>query len=240
MGRLANEQDADILPELRREGGEAMSAFTASGGAAYSSNRADWETPRELFERVDAIWRFDLDAASSDDNALCADHFTESDDGLARSWAGRRVWVNPPYGRGIGRWVAKAHEEAQRGALVVTLIPARTDTRWWHGHVACADEVALIKGRIHFCLGGVPQNSATFPSALVRFGGEGPLGFGLDQGEAIIVPRLVRCAECVHCQAYDGGLMCARMPFRFATEPDGYCSRGEGRMEWTSVPRTRR
>lgn len=204
-----------------------MSAFTQAGGAAYSSNRADWETPRELFERINAVWRFDLDAASSDANALCTDHFTAETDGLAQSWEDRRVWVNPPYGRDIGRWVAKAHEESRKGAIVVMLLPARTDTRWWHGHVAHADEVAFFKGRIHFCLGGVPQNSATFPSALVRFGGEGPYGFGLDPGEAIIVPRLVRCAECVHCQTYDGGLMCARMPFRFATEPDGCCWLGE-------------
>ena len=148
-----------------------MGAFTQAGGAAYSSDRADWETPKELFDRIDAIWRFDLDAASSDANALCADHFTPETDGLSRSWAGRRVWVNPPYGRDIGKWVAKAHQEAMAGAIVVMLLPARTDTRWWHDHVAHADEIVFLKGRLKFCLGGVEQGPAPFPSALVRFGG---------------------------------------------------------------------
>ncbi len=142
-----------------------------------SSSRGDWETPRALFDAVDSIWSFDLDAASSDGNALCADHCTRESDGLETDWGGHRVWVNPPYGREIGRWVRKADEEARKpDTVVVMLLPARTDTRWWQDHVIPhAAEIAYIRGRLRFTLAGEPQGTAPFPSALVRFGGALPV-----------------------------------------------------------------
>ena len=73
--------------------------------------------------------------------------------------------MNPPYGRAIGGWVQKAFESSQQGALVVCLLPARTDTRWWHEYVM-RGEVRLLRGRITFEGGAHP---APFPSAIAIF-----------------------------------------------------------------------
>lgn len=138
-----------------------------------SSDRDDWETPRELFDRCDAIWHFDLDAASSDENALCDLHYTKENDGLSKSWEGHRVWVNPPYGSEIAKWVEKAATEgAKPSTVVVMLAPNRTDTRWYQRWILpCAAEIVPLAGRVRFCLGGEPAQSAPFPSVLIRWGG---------------------------------------------------------------------
>lgn len=138
-----------------------------------SSNRDDWETPRDLFDRCDAIWHFDLDVASSDENALCEGHFTKEDDGLSKDWSGHTVWCNPPYGREIGAWVEKCATESEKpGTVVVALIPNRTDTGWYQQWVMPhAAEIVPLAGRVRFCIDGDPQQSAPFPSALVRWGG---------------------------------------------------------------------
>lgn len=151
-----------------------QASFFGKGSPALKSDRTDWETPRELFDRLDAFWHFDLDAAASDTNHLCADYYTKETDGLAQSWAGRRVWCNPPYGKQIADWTRKAYEETRDGqTLVIMLIPARTDTRWYHDYIqGHAAEVKFIRGRLKYTLGGVAQNSAPFPSMLVRWGGE--------------------------------------------------------------------
>lgn len=151
-----------------------QASFFGKGSPALKSDRTDWETPRELFDRLDAFWHFDLDAAASDTNHLCADYYTKETDGLAQSWAGRRVWCNPPYGKQIADWTRKAYEETRDGqTLVIMLIPARTDTRWYHDYIqGRAAEVEFIRGRLKYTLGGVAQNSAPFPSMLVRWGGE--------------------------------------------------------------------
>lgn len=141
-----------------------------------SSDRSDWETPRELFDRCDSIWHFDLDVASSDENALCERHFTKDNDALKQSWGGRRSWMNPPYGREIAAWVEKAARESEKpNTIVVGLLPARTDTTWWTRWVEpVAAEIQFLSGRVRFCIGGVQQQSAPFPSVLVRWGGELP------------------------------------------------------------------
>lgn len=107
---------------------------------------------------------FDLDPCAAPDNAKCAKYFTAWDDGLAREWTGR-VWMNPPYGRTIGDWMRKAYESSLAGALVVCLVPARTDTAWWHDY-AIKGQIRFIRGRLKF---GGHENSAPFPSALVVF-----------------------------------------------------------------------
>ena len=147
-----------------------QASFFGKGSPALKSDRTDWETPRELFDRLDLFWHFDLDAAASDTNHLCADYYTKETDGLAHSWAGRRVWCNPPYGKQIADWVRKAYEETRDGqTLVIMLVPARTDTRWYHDYIqGHAAEVKFIRGRLKYTLGGVAQNSAPFPSMLVR------------------------------------------------------------------------
>lgn len=130
----------------------------------YSSKTDQWATPDSFFQRLDSEFDFTLDPCADDTNAKCRRYFTEADDGLAQDWAPERVFMNPPYGRVIGDWIAKAYEESRKGAQVVALIPARTDTRYWHDYVMRADEIRLVKGRLRF---GDGKNSAPFPSAVV-------------------------------------------------------------------------
>lgn len=133
----------------------------------YSSDRQDWATPQAFFDLVDEEFRFTLDAAASPENAKCEVFYDEAKDALRLRWLGR-VWCNPPYGRAIRDWVKKGYEEAQRGAEVVMLIPARTDTTYWHDYVMKASEVRLVRGRLVFGTGEAIAN-APFPSALVVF-----------------------------------------------------------------------
>lgn len=149
-------------------------SFFGKGSPALTANRDDWETPRELFWRLDRFWHFDLDAAASDSNHLCEDYYTRETDGLAHSWKGRRVWCNPPYGRQIADWCRKAYEDTRDGTtVVIMLIPARTDTSWYHDYIeGKAAEVKFLRGRLKYTLGGVAQSAAPFPSMLVRWGGE--------------------------------------------------------------------
>ncbi len=125
----------------------------------------EWETPQELFDKWDAEFEFTLDVCASEANAKCTVYYDEMQDGLAQQWSGS-CWMNPPYGREIAKWMRKAYEESQNGSTVVCLVPARTDTAWWHDF-AMKGEVRLLRGRIRFK--GAKWN-APFPSALVVFG----------------------------------------------------------------------
>ena len=134
----------------------------------FSSRKQDWSTPWEFFkEQEDKYGPFDLDVCATPENAKCANFYTQNQDGLNQPWVGR-CWMNPPYGREIGRWVKKATEEVHMLAeCVVCLLPARTDTAWWHNYVErSAASIAFIRGRITF-EGAI--NSAPFPSAIVIF-----------------------------------------------------------------------
>jgi len=131
----------------------------------YSSNTDEWETPQEFYDRLDKEFHFNLDPCATPQNAKAPRFFTKRDNGLAQEWRGS-VFMNPPYGREIGKWVKKAYEEAQKGATVVCLLPARTDTRWWHEYCMRASEIRLVRGRLRF---GGSKNSAPFPSAVVIF-----------------------------------------------------------------------
>jgi phage N-6-adenine-methyltransferase len=130
----------------------------------YSSKSDDWETPKYLFDKLDAVFDFTRDVCASPENAKCSLYYTRADDGLRQSWTGI-CWMNPPYGRKIGEWVKKAYESAKHGATVVCLLPARTDTKWWQTYCAHG-EISFIPGRLKF---GNSKNSAPFPSALVVF-----------------------------------------------------------------------
>ena len=150
-----------------------MSRFVEAGGAAFSSGRMDWETPQDLFDRLDAEYHFTLDPASSDANAKCAKHYTKEDDGLAQDWGGESVFCNPPYGKEVPRWVAKAAREALKpGTLIVLLVPARTDTRWFHEYLYRRAQLTFLKGRLHFETDGIPGQSAPFPSMIAVLGGK--------------------------------------------------------------------
>lgn len=130
-----------------------------------SSCHDEWETPQDLFDRFDAEFHFALDACATEKNAKCAAFFTAEQDGLRQAWRGT-VWCNPPFARQIGRWVKKAYESSKAGATVVMLIPARTDTVYWHEFVSRAAEVRFLRGRVKF---GGARTGAPFPSAVVVF-----------------------------------------------------------------------
>lgn len=132
----------------------------------FTFESSTWETPDEIFGELDKIHRFTLDVCAEPGTAKCERYFTKADDGLAQSWAGETCWMNPPYGREIGRWLRKAYLEAVCGTTVVCLIPARTDAAWWHDYVM-RGRVYLVRGRIRFK--GAKWN-APFPSAVVVFG----------------------------------------------------------------------
>lgn len=136
----------------------------------HSSVNPTWETPPDFFEAVNRGFNFSLDVCASDHNTKCVRYFTEETNGLAQSWQGETCWMNPPYGRVIGNWMKKAAEESAQGnCTVVCLVPARTDTRWWHDYVTQAYKVVFLKRRLHFV--GAPA-AAPFPSALVIFNQE--------------------------------------------------------------------
>jgi len=133
----------------------------------YSSDRPDWETPQDFFDRLDRIYEFTLDVCATDENTKCDQYLTPEIDGLSQSWAGEVCWLNPPYGREIGKWVEKAYSETKNGnCKVVALLPARTDTKWWHRYVMKAATIGLVKGRLSF-VGG--ESAAPFPSAVAFF-----------------------------------------------------------------------
>jgi phage N-6-adenine-methyltransferase len=133
--------------------------------ALYSSNTYLWSTPQTFFDGLDAEFCFDLDACACPENAKCVVYYTEEQNGLEQDWAGT-VWCNPPYGRGIGRWVEKAYKSAQMGATVVMLLPSRTDTRWFRAYIYGKAEVRFVRGRLKF---GDSKNRAPFPSMVVIF-----------------------------------------------------------------------
>ena len=130
----------------------------------FSSASDLWSTPQEFFDTLNAEFHFTVDVCATRENAKCSTFFTKQDDGLKQKWRGV-VWMNPPYGREISQWMAKAYASLQEGATVVCLVPARTDTAWWHNY-AVKGEIRFIRGRLKF---GGQTNSAPFPSAVVIF-----------------------------------------------------------------------
>lgn len=133
----------------------------------FSSKTDEWETPQDFFDRLDDEFHFGLDPCATLENAKCKKFFTKENSGLSQGWGGYgAVFVNPPYGREIGLWVQRAYDQSRVGAVVVMLIPVRTDTRWWHDYVMQAQEIRLVRGRLRF---GDGKGSAPFPSAVVVF-----------------------------------------------------------------------
>ena len=130
----------------------------------FSSETDLWATPQDFFNKYDAQHHFDLDACALPENAKCQKYFTPEMDGLKQEWTGV-IWCNPPYGKQIKHWIQKAYEASLKGAKVVMLIPARTDTAYWHDYVM-KGKIEFIRGRLKF---GNSKNSAPFPSAIVIF-----------------------------------------------------------------------
>ncbi len=149
--------------EIGPEGYRARSVMSVM----TSSKDMTWGTPEEWFRYLDLEFGFTLDPCCLPETKKCARYFTPEQDGLAQSWAEERVFMNPPYGRDIGRWMAKAYDECRKNmALVVCFVPARVDTQWWHCYSVKASEIRYPVGRVRFA---GANSSAPFPVAIVIF-----------------------------------------------------------------------
>lgn len=133
--------------------------------ALFSKATDNWATPQWLFDSLDEEFHFDLDVCASEENAKCKTFYTKEQDGLLMPWNGT-VWCNPPYGRVIEKWVRKAHDYAKSGGTAVMLIPARTDTKWFHDYVYGQMEIRFLRGRVKF---GGRKSGAPFPSMVIVF-----------------------------------------------------------------------
>ena len=133
----------------------------------FSSKTDEWSTPQDLFDKLNEEFHFDLDVCANESNHKCALYYDRKQDGLKMPWTDHVVWCNPPYGREIGKWVKKAYfENMAHGTTIVMLLPARTDTRWFHNYVLWKAHVRFIQGRLKF---GGSKNSASFPSMIAVY-----------------------------------------------------------------------
>lgn len=132
----------------------------------FSSKSEVWSTPQDFYDKYNAKYHFNLEPCATSENAKCEEYYTEEDNGLIQNWGGYRVFCNPPYGRGIGKWVAKGYAESKKpNTTVVMLLPARTDTAWFHDYCA-KGKIEFLRGRLKF---GESNNNAPFPSMVVVF-----------------------------------------------------------------------
>lgn len=134
----------------------------------FKSDNEVWATPQDLFDELNKEFGFNMDPCALPENAKCEKYFTPQIDGLKQSWGGYKVFCNPPYGRKIYDWVKKCSMESKKpNTTVVLLIPARTDTKYFHEFIYHkAKEIRFIKGRLKF---GSSKNAAPFPSMIVIF-----------------------------------------------------------------------
>jgi phage N-6-adenine-methyltransferase len=146
-------------------------AFKSGNVARWNRDRGNpiQRTPAALFRKLDDEFAFTLDAAASDANALCTRYFTRADDALGQDWGTERVWLNPPFGKGLREWARKAWEASRSGALVVMLVPSSTDLDWWHDYVLEADEIRFIRGRASFGSEDLTRSNYVFPISIAIF-----------------------------------------------------------------------
>lgn len=132
-----------------------------------TSNTPEWETPQEFFDELNKEFNFTLDPCCTKKTAKCKKYYTKENNGLSKNWDNEIVFMNPPYGRVIKDWIKKASEA--RGGVVVCLLPARTDTIYFHKYIYHKAKIRFIKGRLKF--GGLQKGSgsAPFPSMVVIF-----------------------------------------------------------------------
>lgn len=144
-----------------------LKAAISRNNGRYNGDGRYWETPPDLFERLNIEFGFTLDPCAQVATAKCTKYYTEKQDGLSRSWKGEIVFMNPPYGREIYAWTRKAREES-RACVVVGLLPASSDLKWWHEDiVGRASEIRFIRGRVRFLTGGLYRASGFFASVVV-------------------------------------------------------------------------
>lgn len=132
----------------------------------FSSNSDEWSTPQTVFDELDREFHFTLDPCATAENTKCLKYYTKEQDGLQNSWGGETVFCNPPYSK-IEKWVEKCYRESlKENTVVVLLIPARTDTKYFHRWIYHRSEIRFIKGRLRF---GKSTENAPFPSMIVIF-----------------------------------------------------------------------
>jgi site-specific DNA-methyltransferase (adenine-specific) len=132
-----------------------------------SSKSNEWATPQDLFEELNAEFKFTLDPCSTDENCKCEKHYTLLDDCLSKSWSGDVVFMNPPYGGNTGAWIKKALEESKSGCTVACLIVAAIDRSYWHDYIfPYAAQIRFVRGRLKFC---GSSSTAPFASAIIIF-----------------------------------------------------------------------
>lgn len=139
--------------------------------ALLSSKNMCWCTPQDFFDKLNEEFRFVLDPAATEKTAKCPLYYTPETDGLSQSWnRGGAVFCNPPYGSEIGKWVKKAYDEAQKGQTIVLLLPARTDTKYFHDYIYGKAEIRFLRGRLRFTdEDGKASDPAPFPSMIVLY-----------------------------------------------------------------------
>lgn len=149
----------------------------------FSSKEEKWQTPDNIFNELDKEFNFTLDPCCQHDSAKCAKHYTPVEDGLTKDWSKDVTFVNPPYGRELKKWVEKSYNEFKKGGTVVMLIPARTDTSYFHDFIYNIAEIRFLRGRIKFINPETktPGDSAPFPSMVVVF--ENKPGYDIMNGE---------------------------------------------------------
>ena len=136
----------------------------------FSSRKDNWRTPKKFFEELNKEFNFDLDACADDKNALCKDYFSKENSCLDQNWGGRTVFMNPPYGRNISQFIEKAFNEKERAKTIVMLLPARTDTKYFHNYIYNHAEIRFVKGRLKFLdEGNMEKDAAPFPSMICIF-----------------------------------------------------------------------
>ncbi len=155
----------------------------------FSSKSDEWETPQDLFDELDKRYNFTLDPCATPENAKCTTYYTPDENGLTKDWGGHTVFINPPYTRGaIAKWIKKAHNEGNKpSTTVVCLIPARTDTKYWHDYCMDAAKIYFIKGRLKFGGGDKNKsgNAAPFPSVLIVFSYDRKKYFGITPASSL-------------------------------------------------------
>lgn len=133
----------------------------------FTSNSNEWATPQKLFDELNEEFHFTLDPCADEFNHKCDKFYNKEQDGLRQSWNGEIVFCNPPYGRELPKWVEKCYKEhIEHNITVVMLIPARTDTSYFHDYIYHNSEIRFIRGRLKFSDG---KNPAPFPSMIVVY-----------------------------------------------------------------------
>ena len=134
----------------------------------FSTGKVEWSTPQDFYDNLNSEFHFTLDPCATDENHKCEKYYTKEVNGLLQDWSGETVFCNPPYGRKVtGEWVKKCFDESNHCKNIVMLIPARTDTKWFHQYIYHkAKEIRFVKGRLKF---GGCKDAAPFPSMVVVF-----------------------------------------------------------------------